>query len=110
MPRVPQVDGPVPERRWAVELRCGDGLLRCAVPEGGLRIGRDDDNDVVLPEQSVSRQHLRIVAGEGGLVAQDLGATNPAQLNGVPLSGSARFGVGDTIDVCGTQIGAVCVG
>ena len=110
MPRVQQVDGPVPERRWAVELRCGDGLLRCAVPEGGLRIGRDDDNDVVLPEQSVSRQHLRIVAGEGALVAQDLGATNPAQLNGVPLSGSARFGVGDTIDVCGTRLCAVCVG
>ena len=109
-PRVPAVDDAAPATRWTVLVHSGETLVRCAVPPQGLRVGRDPDNDVVLNVPSVSRRHLRICAGPSGLRAEDLQATNPAQINGVPLVGSAPFGAGDTLDVCGTQLCAVCAG
>lgn len=46
-----------------------------------IRIGRGPDNDVVLPSQSVSRNHLRIERRGGSLHAVDEGSTNGTFLN-----------------------------
>ena len=42
----------------------------------GLRIGRNDDNDVVIADGKVSRHHARIVADGGGFAIEDLQSSN----------------------------------
>ncbi len=47
-----------------------------------VRIGRDDDNDVVLSDSGVSRQHTRIFDKNGRPFVEDLGSSNGTLLNG----------------------------
>ncbi|NPC79446.1 FHA domain-containing protein, partial [Pyxidicoccus fallax] len=44
-------------------------------------IGRNKDCDFVLEDQSVSRRHLELVYGEGGVVMRDLGSVSGTQVN-----------------------------
>ena len=78
--------------------------LTCAVPPSGLTIGRDLDNDLALLSRSVSRRHVRLVPCEGGIIVQDLGATNPALLNGRMLVDGRRMWVGDTLEIRGSGV------
>ncbi|WP_308003276.1 FHA domain-containing protein, partial [uncultured Parolsenella sp.] len=78
--------------------------LTCAVPSSGLTIGRDADNDLALLSRSVSRRHVRLVPCDGGIVVQDLGATNPALLNGRMLVDGRRMWVGDTLEIRGSGV------
>jgi adenylate cyclase len=45
-------------------------------------IGRSDENDLVLPDQSVSRNHARINKVKTGYFLTDLGSFNGTQVNG----------------------------
>ncbi|MHB0977498.1 MAG: FhaA domain-containing protein [Candidatus Aquicultorales bacterium] len=45
-------------------------------------IGRSPENDIVLPDQSVSRRHAEIRVGEGGAFVRDLGSKNGTFVNG----------------------------
>jgi len=45
-------------------------------------IGRSEENDVVLPDQSVSRNHARINKTKTGYLLTDLGSFNGTQVNG----------------------------
>jgi hypothetical protein len=57
-----------------------------AIPlRDALRIGRADDNDVVLRDGRVSREHARIVADEGGFAIEDAGSSNGTFVNGKPV-------------------------
>ena len=80
--------------------------MRVTLPVGpqGITVGRDEANDVVLGARSVSRRHVRLCAAGSRVMVQDLGATNPALLEGRPLEGSAVMERGDVLDVCGTTI------
>jgi len=65
------------------------GSDRCSevfVPEEfPVEIGRESDNDLVVPHKSVSRHHCTLTR-EGGLVwVQDHGSSNGTFLNGSPL-------------------------
>ena len=77
--------------------------IEVLVPLGakGLSVGRGDDNDVILRSRLVSRHHVRVLRGAPGLLVEDLGATNPAELDGVALQGTAPFGVKSVLTVCG---------
>jgi pSer/pThr/pTyr-binding forkhead associated (FHA) protein len=44
-------------------------------------IGRNKDCDFSLEDQSVSRRHLELVYGEGGVVMRDLGSVSGTQVN-----------------------------
>lgn len=44
-------------------------------------IGRNKDCDFVLEDQSVSRRHLELVYGQGGVVMRDLGSVSGTQVN-----------------------------
>ncbi|MBZ4417105.1 FHA domain-containing protein [Myxococcus sp. RHSTA-1-4] len=44
-------------------------------------VGRGKDCDFVLEDQSVSRRHLELVYGEGGVVMRDLGSVSGTQVN-----------------------------
>lgn len=71
---------------------------------GGVSFGRGPRNDVTIRAPTVSREHLRIDLEAGRLVARDLGATNPALLNGRPISGAQELIAGDTIEFRGSGI------
>src|ERR1700734_3933857 len=41
-----------------------------------ISIGRGEENDVVIPHASVSRQHARLMRRDGGFELMDLNSTN----------------------------------
>jgi transcriptional regulator with GAF, ATPase, and Fis domain len=45
-----------------------------------LRIGKSTDNDLVLPDETVSRHHCEIVRTPRGLLVKDLGSTNQTRI------------------------------
>jgi hypothetical protein len=47
-----------------------------------LLVGRNTACDVVLPDQSVSRLHARLVFRDGSWIVQDLASTNGTLVNG----------------------------
>jgi len=66
-------------------------------------LGRSSTNDIFLTDQSVSREHAKIVALEdGGFEIHDLGAKHPTAVNGVVIShhklqNGDRIRLGDSI-------------
>ena len=73
------------------------GDTRYPVPSHGLRVGRAPDNDVVLPDPNVSRQHLVIWATPRGAFLRDLGSQNGTFI------GSRRVGNGPEMIPRGTR-------
>jgi hypothetical protein len=68
----------------------------------GLRIGRGDDNDVVVRDGRVSRHHARIVAERGGFAIEDLDSSNGTFVGGAPvrraaLAAGTSIVVGETV-------------
>ncbi len=67
-----------------------------------VRLGRGSDNDVVLSDVSVSRNHAELrreAGGSGGWIVEDLQSTNGVELNRVPVQRAPvqpgdRLGVG----------------
>ena len=50
-----------------------------------ITIGSKEDNDVVLDDSTVSREHCRIIQGDDSFIAEDLGSTNGTFINGVRI-------------------------
>ena len=48
----------------------------------GMRIGRNDDNDVVLADGRISRHHARIVSDGDGFAIEDLDSSNGTFVDG----------------------------
>ena len=63
-----------------------------------LRIGRGGDNDLVLPDVSVSRRHASLRREGDGWHVHDLGSTNGVLLNQVPVK-KAALRSGDRVKV-----------
>ncbi|HEV8629297.1 MAG TPA: adenylate/guanylate cyclase domain-containing protein [Thermoanaerobaculia bacterium] len=64
-----------------------------------VRLGRGSDNDVVLPDFSVSRRHAALRREPGGWFVYDLKSTNGVQVNGVtvkkaPVRSADRLKIG----------------
>ena len=74
------------------------GGTRYPIPPHGLRIGRAPDNDVVLPDPNVSRQHVVIWATPRGAFLRDLGSQNGTFI------GSRRIGNGPEVIPSGTRV------
>lgn len=77
-------------------------VLRPGIPftvGGGLRIGRSQENDVVLDEGIVSGQHLRIVPPA---TIVDAGSTNGTLINGRRVEGRSVLRHGDVVQVGST--------
>ncbi len=65
---------------------------------GEIRFGRSGDNEVVLPDYSVSRRHAAIRREEDGWFVHDLKSTNGVQVNQTGVQ-RARIGVHDRIKI-----------
>jgi len=76
---------------------------RVAIGNGRLRIGRAGDNDLVLPDDRVSRHHGQITLRFGTLVYADLGSTNGSYVNGVRVSEIA-LGSTDILQLGGSSL------
>jgi hypothetical protein len=68
----------------------------------GLRIGRNDDNDVTIADGRVSRHHARIVLDGAGFAIEDLQSSNGtfvdgAQVQHARLHAGASIVVGETV-------------
>ncbi len=73
-----------------LELRVVAGFdagLRVPLEPGGVVIGRDADCDLVLTDDGVSRRHLRVTPGQGGLRATitDLDSVNGTWVEGARI-------------------------
>lgn len=68
-------------------------------PEGITQVGRADENDVVLSGDLVSRKHCRFHVKGEGLVFEDLGSRNGTKLNGEPVFGTVKIGLGDVVTI-----------
>ncbi|HYI21167.1 MAG TPA: DUF3662 and FHA domain-containing protein [Candidatus Limnocylindrales bacterium] len=71
---------------------------RFQVHGGTVRLGRSQDNNVVLSDDRVSRHHGQIGVRLGMLVYTDLGSTNGSYLNGSPVTEIA-LGPGDVLQL-----------
>lgn len=95
-----RIDPIVDERPTTLSLVRPDGA---AVPlRDGLRIGRGDDNDVILRDGRVSRRHARVLAENGGFALEDLGSSNGTFADGEPvrritLRPGMRLTLGETV-------------
>ena len=85
----------------------GDLEVECPVFPTGMSVGRDSENDIVIRNRSVSREHLMLMPTESGVLVSNLGATNPASVDGSLLLGEALLNPGQSVDVCGVKIGVL---
>ncbi len=69
------------------------------VPEGGLDLGRAEENHVVIRDEGVSRFHARLLFENGSLWLQDAGSRNGVFVNGQRVSGNQAIKVGDSIAI-----------
>lgn len=86
----------------AVMLVCVEGALqgqRFVIEERGLEIGRAEDNDIVLPDDGVSRQHARLQYDNGSLWLRDVGARNGVFVNDKRIGEHKDLKVGDRLRI-----------
>ncbi|WP_437332106.1 sigma 54-interacting transcriptional regulator [Sorangium sp. So ce394] len=75
------------------------GQVSYTVPlRDGLRLGRSEQNDVVLDDHQVSRFHARFTRSEQGWLVEDLGSTHGTLVNTVRITTHA-LKAGDRIQV-----------
>lgn len=63
---------------------------------GPWTVGRSQDNDIVISDPNISRNHARLLREENGFVVEDLGSTNGTMLDGAPV-GRERIESGDEL-------------
>src|SRR6478752_3150285 len=84
-----------------VRLPSGESL---PVPGRGLRLGRMDDNDLVVTGEKVSRYHAVVAETANGFTVTDLRSTNGTHVNDERVVDSHLLHDGDRIRVGGTEI------
>ncbi len=62
-----------------------------------ISIGRGEDNDVVIPHASVSRQHARLMRRDGGFELMDLNSTTGSYVDDRQIHGSAFVSAGSRL-------------
>jgi pSer/pThr/pTyr-binding forkhead associated (FHA) protein len=67
------------------------------------RLGRAEDNDIILHDRFVSAHHAEVVSVGDGFVLRDLGSTNGTFCNGVRVIGEVPLREGDRIGI-GTSV------
>ena len=69
---------------------------------GAVSLGRTVENDVAIPEHSISKRHCTFEVGRGSIAIRDCGSTNGTLLNG------ARLPADEPVALCGGE--AIVVG
>jgi hypothetical protein len=61
------------------------GIQEFTLKPGVNTVGRTEDNDIYIPDDSVSSHHGEIVFADGQITLRDLGSTNGSYVNGQPV-------------------------
>jgi len=69
-----------------------------------MRIGRGLDNDIVLEDPRISRQHAQIVFKSRRFLIADQGSTNGTYVNGTPVSTQQVLRDGDIVSLGGLEL------
>lgn len=69
------------------------------ITEAGLRLGRDDSNDIPLKDPAVSRFHGRVILHNNGIWVQDAGSRNGVFVNDVRVTSNKQIGPGDRVTI-----------
>ncbi|RME50861.1 MAG: FHA domain-containing protein, partial [Deltaproteobacteria bacterium] len=64
-----------------------------------VAIGKSLDNDIVLPQQGVSRRHAKLYREASRILIEDLNSTNGTFVNEVQIQGRTEVQPGDTIRI-----------
>ena len=59
-------------------------------------IGRDETNDIVIPNPLISKNHAKIIVSNHSVTVFDLGSVNKTRVNGVEVA-QAAVGYGDEL-------------
>jgi len=78
-------DGGLKHKRPALQMPSDLGGERLEIPDGGLRIGADDDNDIVIDDGFVSGFHVQLYHRGARLFVRDLDSTNGTKVDGVQV-------------------------
>jgi hypothetical protein len=70
---------------------------------GVARLGRADDNDIILRDRFVSGHHAEVAPIGDGFILRDLASTNGTFCNGVRVTGEVALREGDRIGI-GTSV------
>lgn len=97
---MPAVAPAAPQRHLS-ELVAPDRSFRLDAPT--ISIGRAPDNNVVINDRRVSRNHARMTQSNGRWVIQDLGSTNGTAVNG-KLATQSSLRDGDRISLGGYEV------
>ena len=62
-----------------------------------MTLGRDVNNDLVINDSEVSRNHARLTSQSGGYLMEDLASTNGTFVNGQRLIGPKLLNSGDVV-------------
>ena len=79
-----------------LEIRIGQDVRRIALDRDHLRLGRLADNDIVLRDAQISRQHAEIRFAAGAWHILDLGSTNGLHVKGKRVR-EYHLGSGDVL-------------
>ncbi|MEJ2421888.1 MAG: adenylate/guanylate cyclase domain-containing protein [Acidobacteriota bacterium] len=81
-----------------------DGRERSfAVRKDRVRIGRMEDNDLVISDHTVSREHAEIVNTDKGWMIRDVGSSNGLCVNGLRMDSTA-LAFGDVVSMGRVQL------
>lgn len=80
-----------------------DAMFRYTLRQGVNSIGRSPENDVMVSNALVSRQHARLTFDDSGCRITDLGSGNGSFVNGERVEGTIRLTPGDIIDIGGAD-------
>jgi hypothetical protein len=72
---------------------------RLVIPDGGVLIGRDDDCQLRLASNEVSRHHCSLEATPKGIVVRDRGSRNGTYVNDAPITDQVLLRPGDVLRV-----------
>ncbi|MCL4303048.1 MAG: FHA domain-containing protein [Anaerolineae bacterium] len=70
-----------------------------------LTFGRGSDNDIVLDDTQVSRNHARLIRQGDEVIIEDLGSTNGTLVNGKPVVGQHILQPADIISIGSSVFG-----
>ena len=77
-------DGPI-QSCWLIGLDDQQRVMRLPL-HSQIRVGRSEDNDIVLNDARISRRHSRIAPEREGCVIHDLNSINGTFVNGVAVT------------------------
>jgi pSer/pThr/pTyr-binding forkhead associated (FHA) protein len=92
-----------PRKTAIFELRSAQKGIRIKLAGEFIRLGRAEDNDVVLNDPSVSRYHLNLHISGGELTVEDVGSKTGVLVNGLTRRQAVKLNPGDRIQIGSTE-------